>query len=182
MTQINLLPWREKARKKLKINLGILFAMGISVTLFIIIIFHLLLSGLINRENARGDFLQTAVNERSALYQAEKAKKKKQDAMELELSFLYNLRSSSYHDVQLLNQLTTLVPATIVLDQVAKTGHKIVIVGRTQAELEITLFMKNITQSKYFNQPVLTRISQTPDKIGASRIFELQVEQKGEGS
>jgi type IV pilus assembly protein PilN len=182
MTQINLLPWREKARKKLKIDLGILVAIFISVTLLILIICHLILDSLISRENARGDFLQTAVNERSSLYQTEKTKKKQQDAMESELSFLYNLRNNSYHDVQLLNQLTQLVPPTIVLDKMVKEGNKIVIIGRTQAELEITLFMKNITQSKYFNQPVLTRISQTPDKIGASRVFELQVQQKNEGS
>ena len=182
MTQINLLPWREKARKKLKIELGILFAICITFTLIIILIVHLILSGFISHENARGAFLQQNVGDRTAAFQAQKAKKKKQDAMESELGFLYTLRNNSYSAVQLINDLAILAPSTIVLDKVIKENNKIIIDGQTQTELEITLFMKNLSQSNHFKQPVLTRISETPDKVGVTRVFELKVEQKNEAS
>lgn len=180
MTQINLLPWREQARQKLKIELAILFAIFLSFTLFVIIVIHLLLAGIISRENARVDFLQTALGDRGVAYRHLKDEKKKQDAMMAELDFLYTLRMSSYQAVQLTNELNTLVPSTIILERVVKEGNKIVIDGETQTELEITHFMKNIEASSHLNQPVLTRISEAPDKEGVTRVFELQVEQKME--
>lgn len=178
MTQINLLPWREQARQKLKIELGILFAIFISIALVLIIMIHLVLAGIISRENSRVAFLQSALDERSAAYGAQKSKLKKQDAMVSELNFLYTIRSNSYEVVALTNALNVLVPPTIILDKVSKSGNKIVIDGETQTELEITHFMKNLAGSPTFEHPVLTRISESPEKTNMTRVFELQVQQK----
>lgn len=179
MTQINLLPWREEARQRKKIEFGVTIGAAILLVIFLSILVHFYLSGLITTENNRIAFLQNALTQKGTELNNLKDKKKKQLSIETELGFLYGLKAKSYNAVRLMNELETKVPGTITLEKLTREKNQIHIEGEAQSELQITLFMKNLGTSVYFTQPTLTRISETKENVGTERSFEVVVDEKG---
>jgi type IV pilus assembly protein PilN len=178
MTQINLLPWREQARQDKKIQFAITLSAYIVLTLIIVVIFHVYFNGLIRHNNARIAFLQTTLGTKQNEYSILRDKKQKQNLIETELDFLNNLHEKSFRAVNLMNELNKTIPSAITLEKLIREENKIILIGSAQSELQITLFLKNISKSPFFNQPVLTHITETPGKPEIGRMFELQVEQK----
>lgn len=178
MTQINLLPWREQARQEKKVEFSIIVGFFAVLALIIAIAIHIYLAALISNQNSRNNFLQTELGTKQGGFQKLKKDKEKNISIEGDLMFLNDLREKSFHSVQLMNELTTLIPTTVVLDKLTKEGSKVTLIGRAKSELQITLLMKNISKSLLFSNPVLTRISETPIKTEAGRVFELQMEEK----
>lgn len=178
MIQINLLPWREQERSKKRLQFFTTLGIFIGITLFILVLVHLYLDYLISNQNKRINYLQTVLGEKQAEFFKLKDQQKKQNTIQTELTFLNGLRENSYQAIRLLNELVKVVPPTITLEKITRTGNKITLIGNAQSELQITLFMKNITQSAFFNQPTLTRLvaPEVPNEEG--RVFQLDIQQK----
>lgn len=179
MTQINLLPWREEARQRKKIEFGITIGIAVVGVILFSILIHIYLSGLIFIENKRIEFLQNALTQKGGELNGLKDKKKKQITLESDLAFLYELKIKSYNAVRLMNELNKSVPKTIRLDKLSRENKKIKIEGQAESELQITLFMKTLAQSLYFIHPTLTTINDTKENVGTERDFELDIEEKG---
>lgn len=179
MTQINLLPWREKARQEKKNQFLSQLVFFIILTIFLVILIHFYLISLISEEKRRIAYLQTKLGERQGQYNILKEKKQQQTNIETELKFILTLRDKSYRAVKLMNVLVKVVPPTITLQKLVREKDKIIVIGKAQSELQVTLFMKNISALPEFNQAVLTKISEHPGASDTTRIFELEITQKG---
>ena len=178
MVQINMLPWREQARQIKKKNFFVSLAGAIGFTLFIIFLFHVYYDDLIAYQNKRNLFLQTEIGNKQVEINELRKKKEEQDVVESKLQFLMGLRVQSYAAIRLLNELIRIVPDTITLSKMNREDNMITIEGKAQSDLSITAFLKAISQSSLFNQPVLTGISSGAGE-GAEKSFQVKVEQKG---
>jgi type IV pilus assembly protein PilN len=179
MVQINLLPWRERAREIKRKNFFIALAVSVGIAIFVILLFHLYYDDVISYQDKRNLFLQSQISQRQVKIDEIRKKKEEQDAIEVELQFLMGLRSKSYRAVSLLNELLKIVPDTITLSKMNRDGNSITLEGAAQSELAITGFLKSISQSPIFNQPVLAGInSATNSTEGTARFFQIKVEQK----
>lgn len=175
MTQINLLPWREQARQEKKIDFFITLGIFISLTILLIILIHIILNGRISNADARVAFLQSTLGTKQGEFNTLKTQKNKQDTIENDLIFFAKLRTKSFDAVRILSELTKVVPNNITLVKIIRIKNKIILIGKSQSDLQITDFMKNIRTSNVFSQPILTRINQSSDKTQVNT-FELQVE------
>lgn len=179
MVHINMLPWREQARKIKKKNFFISLMVAMGVTFFIIFLFHMYYDALIAYQDRRNAFLQEQISKKQLEIDVLREDKKQQDNIQAKLQFLFALREQSYHAVRLLSELLKIVPDTITLSKLQREGRAIVIEGKAQSELSITAFLKSISQDPVFNQPALTAINTGPVTEGASeRYFQVKVEQK----
>lgn len=178
MTQINLLPWREQERQAKKNKFAIVIGIAIGITVFFILLVHLYLNSLIDSQNQRNTYLTTTLNQEQANLGDLNKEQTKQTDISTQLRFLYSLSNSSYQAVRLLDQLARTVPNGVSLSSVARNGNAITLLGKTQSNLQVTLFMKNIANSPIFKQPVLTEISSKQSTTGDEKYFQLSVEQQ----
>lgn len=179
MIKINMLPWREQARGIKKKNFFVGLAISIGITMFIILLFHIYYNDLIARQDQRNLFLQGQISERQEAINKLREKKEQQKIIENKLQFIIGLREKSYRAIRLLNELLRIVPDTITLGKLFRDGTAITIEGKAQSELAITAFMKSLSQSTVFSQPVLTGITSAGgSEVGTERYFQLKVEQK----
>jgi len=179
--RINLLPWREQARKVKQKNFFIGLIASIGITLFIIFLFHLYYDDVLAYQDKRNDFLQSRIAQKQLEINALRLKKVEQDAIQEKLQFLIGLRNKSYRAVRLLNEILKTVPNAITLSKLTREDRTITIEGKAQSELAITAFMKSVSQSSIFNLPVLTGINSGANAAeisGSQRYFQLKVEQK----
>ena len=178
MIQINMLPWRERAREIKKKNFFISLAISIGFALFLIFLFHMYYYDLIAYQDKRNAFLQAEIAEKQTEINELRKNKEQQALIQTKLQFLMGLREKSYRAVRLLNEMLRIVPDSITLSKLARDENAITIEGRAQSELAITAFLKSISEVSIFNQPVLTGInSQQNNTDSAERFFQIKVEQ-----
>ena len=182
MTQINLLPWREKERQIIKIIFGIIMAGCVIFTLVAMVFVHIYL----NMENAiaieRNHYLQSVIDQTANETLALKLKQMVRDKTISELNLIINLRKKSYQAVSILNLLVNALPATVLIEKLARVDNVFALEGIASSDLETTAFMKNIQAVNGYKQPVLNVIkTQEPSSAtGNNQLiqFELKVEQQ----
>jgi type IV pilus assembly protein PilN len=159
MVQINLLPWREQQRKERMKQLGIIVAFFVGLTIFVIFLLHIYLVAIIHHQKQRNTRLHAELVQEQQILDQLNQQKNKLAEIKKQLDFIYKLRDESYQSVRFLSELIKVVPAGISLQKLTRKGNTIILIGKADSDLEITLFMKSIEKSALFNQPILTEIS-----------------------
>ncbi|MBV9574997.1 MAG: PilN domain-containing protein [Gammaproteobacteria bacterium] len=179
MIQVNLLPWRQEARKIKKARLTILAIVFAGIALFFIIACHLYLHNELSLQLQINQYLQTELTSEEAMLTSVDAQQQKKKSLEQQLNYIIQLYAQNYQTVQLLNELTTLLPSTISLEKVVKKVNHITFEGTAPSAAEVTLFIQQIGKSAILTQPVLSMLSS--EKIGneMKRSFQITMIQKG---
>jgi len=173
MTQINLLPWREQARKnKLHYFYKILGATVVGAVVAIIIL-HLYYSGLYSTQSTRVRFLEMEIAKENAKVSVLNETMKKKDAIDTELNFIIALNKTNFDTVRILDELARVVPEAMELKKITVEDNKVIVLGKAGSDLQVTQLMKNIAKSRFFQNPSLTEISTRGTSLGDERFFQL---------
>jgi type IV pilus assembly protein PilN len=177
MIQINLLPWRAAEKEARKVRFIATLAGFIGLSLFILVILHFYTDHSINRQLLRNSYLQSRLEQEQGKLFDLKKMKEQQAVFMTELYFIIKLREQSLQVIRLLDNLTKTIPNTVFLDKIMRQKNIITLTGEAESNLDITQFMKNLSQSHYFTAPVLNQITAKPNTLGMQD-FELRIEQK----
>lgn len=178
MTQVNLLPWREEAKKKRKLMFGLYSIISIILAIIALILFHLYLNVLINHQIIRNEFLKKEIANKQVQLNQLNVRRKELDEVKKDLQFIMNLRNQSYKAVIFLTTLANLTPESLSYNKILRSGNKIILIGKAKSDSQITLLMENIGKSNVFKQARLTEITAKQSNKGEERIFQLTVEQQ----
>ena len=159
MTQVNLLPWREQARRETLLRFGTMLAMFMGLTFFLIMLFHLYFNSQISDQLETNALLQKELNKQTAALDALQAKHKEKHDLEQQLQFFVSLRQMSYQVIRLLNAFAHDMPNGIVLTKIERQGNMISIMGKAKSNSDITQLIKNLDKLPSFGQPELTQIT-----------------------
>lgn len=185
MTQINLLPWREQRKLIQKNKFILLLVSFVGITIFIIVALHFYMSTMISQQNQNNDFLQAEITKEQNIIESLKKKKKEQENLTTKIQFIFSLRTMDYQAVEFLNELVHIIPESVFLTKISREGNDITLSGTASSNLQITLFMKNLSKSTIFDQPILTEMSDQENKTAGQEAsviekrFQLKVKQKG---
>lgn len=179
MIQINLLPWREQARKKKQARFAYVAGGAVGLGLLVTVFFHMHFSSKITAQNERNAMLQSALDQESVELRSLNEKKRDLVDIEDQLNFIYALREASYRAVRLLNEITIANPSDVTLYKLTRNKNIVILFGKAKSNLQITLFMESLEKSKVFKQPVLTEISGKDAEAGEQRYFQIKLEQQG---
>src|SRR5438132_1157849 len=116
MAQINLLPWREEARKLMLMQFLTVAGLSAIAAILILVLVNVFLRSLIRTENHRIDYIQNAFSQKLADFTMLRDEKLKQGDIEAQLKYLFNLHQKDVHIVQLMNELNATIPASVVLN------------------------------------------------------------------
>jgi type IV pilus assembly protein PilN len=178
MTLINLLPWREQARKEKKVRFGLLLLGFLLVTVLVLVVMHIYISYLISQQQRINEFIEAElVKEKTTLMQLKKTQAK-HDSVLKELRFIFSLKESGFDAVRMLNEMTYLIPENVVLTKLSSEGNTTVLEGTAQTNLQVTLLIENIEKSKDFMSPVLTEINAKEENVSNKRNFILTFTQR----
>lgn len=178
MIQINLLPWREQARNIKKIELALILGGAAIAALFVTLVMHFYFNGFANKQENRNNLIKAELSQEKDKLGLLEKKQHDYTTMETQLKYIVKLHTESFKAVHLLNELLTIVPATVTITKIIRDDPVIVITGKTKSNSQITLFMDNISASPFFNEPVLTEISKDKNSEKEEGLFKLRFEQK----
>lgn len=157
--RVNLLPWREQARQKKRrqwyARAWVAFGLGLAL----VVIMHFYLSFILGNQAKRNQFLQQAITTEQADITNLSKKSEHKTALLQALNTIVSLRQANYETITFLNQIATVVPASIDLTRIAYTPLQAILEGNANNNADITQFMQQLAKSDYFTQPVLSSIN-----------------------
>jgi len=178
MTRLNLLPWRDQRRKEqdrqlLSIAVGVWLLMGL-----IIFYAHLHISGLIENQQKRNEFLVKETKKLDEEIKEIKELQAARSALLARMRVIQQLQLDRTQIVHLFDDLVRKLPEGVYLTSLKQSGPIITLVGNAQSNARVSALMRNLDASDWFTKPDLDVINVKVK--GADRVseFTLRVNQK----
>ena len=185
MTRINLLPWRQMARKEkqrefFSISIGAVILMGA-----IILYVHLHMSGLISDQNTRNEFMNDEIQRVDNQIKEIKGLETERDRLLARMKVIQQLQTSRSRIVHIIDELEKRLPESVYLTTAKQTGGELLLQGIAPSNASVSNFMRNLEASDWFENPLLEVIQsvektdeKTKEVLRGSQ-FTLHVKQTG---
>ncbi|MHB8254643.1 MAG: PilN domain-containing protein [Acidiferrobacter sp.] len=179
MMRLNLLPWREQRRKELDKGLIRHAAMAAVGVLVVLLYIHIQLDSVISHQQARNGYLQQQIALMNSKIQKITAIKKARAALLARMHVIQQLQMDRMQVVHSFNSLARAVPPGVYLTSLGQAAQAFTISGVAQSNERVSQFMRNLTASPWFTNPVLQVITIVKSGNGRLSLFTLAVQGKG---
>lgn len=178
MTRLNLLPWRDLRRKEqdrqlLSIAVGVWILMGL-----IIFYAHLHVSGLIENQQKRNEFLDKETKKLDDEIKEIRELQAARAALLARMRVIQQLQLDRTQVVHLFDDLVRKMPEGVYLTTLKQAGPVITLTGNAQSNARVSALMRNLDASDWYTKPELDVInvkSKGNDRVSE---FTLRVNQK----
>lgn len=159
MAHVNLLPWREIARQRAKQKFGIQAFIALLIAAGLVFAAYTIIQDYQQSQRARNQFLsaQIAILDEQIAEIQEINKKKDQIVNRMQL--IQSLHRDRNTAIQMLNELSERTPDGVHIVSVEKQGDRLSLQGRSVSNNRVSEFLRAISDSEIFNNPVLRQIS-----------------------
>lgn len=184
MVSINLLPWREARRKQQQRNFATLTLGALSIMALIMVMVRMEFSRRIDYQQQRNQLLtsELAVLDQKIKEIQELEKKKKN--LIARMNVIQQLQVSRPEVVHLFDELGKTIPEGVQISDLTQSDRSIAINGVAQSNARVSVYMRNLDQSAWFQEPSLQIIesqAENKDKKGRQMSrFALKFRQTGE--
>ncbi len=158
MPHINLLPWREAARKEAQkqyltsLFLVMLVAFG---AMFGVSLFY---GALKDGQNVRNNFLvrENAVLDKRIAEIKELDKKK--ESLQQRMRLIEELQSSRNLGTQIMDEVANIVPSGVYLTKLERRGNAILVVGKSESNNRLSAMLRQVENSYLLERPTMQGI------------------------
>ena len=176
MATINLRPWREERRERLKKQFFTLTGGVAGVALVVGLFWMMLVNSAINTQNSRNNMLQSeiAVLDQK-VEEINKLKNKKDDLLE-RMQVIQNLQGNRPLIVRIFDELARTVPDGVWYSKIERKGDKVFLDGTAESNSRVSSLMRRLDESEYFKDPNLTKVIANPTVGEQGNDFMLMVD------
>lgn len=175
MARINLLPWRETQRKERERQFYLLLGLAASLTLFIGFYVHMHIGGLVNKQEARNQFLTQNIAKLDQEIQTIRSLEVEKTRLLNRMGIIQQLQTSRPEVVHLFEELVNTLPDGMHLLKVTQEGPELQIEGVAESNARISSFMRNMDASAWLTNPELIVINSNKPEFPNSSWFSLKV-------
>ncbi len=178
MARINLLPWREQLREERKQRFLVTLAGVLVVAAGAVFLGDQYLSGAIEQQNARNDFVRKEIALLDArIKEISELKTRRQQLLE-RMKIIQDLQGNRPIIARVFDQLVRTLPDGIYFTSVKMTGKSIAIVGAAESNNRVSNLMRNLDASDWLEAPNLTQVkATTAGALDQANVFQLTVQQ-----
>jgi type IV pilus assembly protein PilN len=163
MTDINLLPWREKKREQEKKQFAVYLILGLIVAAVVVLLVNYYATSLVEEQTARNQQLKNEIIQLEQQIKEIAALKKVRQSLIARMTIVQNLQATRALTVRLFDELIRIMPDGVYLSHMDRVGNKVTILGYAESNTNISLVMRNIQLSEWIQDPVLTEIKRTAE-------------------
>ena len=175
MIRINLLPHRERRRKAQLKRDGIGAAVFLVLLAAILGMFYLHLQKVEARQEARVEYMETALAKIKDKLAEVNELKEKRETLVTKLEVIKKLQSGRDLSVRILQTLGQAVPEEVSLSSFQQTGDGLSLQGTARSNSVISSFMRRLEASDLFRDPDLEVITNEGSGGQARKSFKMGV-------
>lgn len=185
MTRINLLPWRQMARKErqrefFSIGIGAIILMGA-----IILYIHLHMASRISDQNTRNEFMDGEIQRVDNQIKEIKGLETERDRLLARMKVIQQLQASRSRIVHIIDELEKRLPESVYLTVTKQADGELLLQGVAPSNASVSSFMRNLEASDWFESPRLEviqaveKIDEKTKEVLRGSQFTLHVKQTG---
>lgn len=181
LLQVNLLPWREKARQLNKYRFYTLSVCFALLTVLTALSWHIYYRSLNNEQIDLNQYLLAEIEQQKIAINNINQKDREKFATQKQLQFISQLIKTGYQSIGAINQLVALVPNTVFLTSIKKNDNVITLTALTQQDTDIALLKKQIASTSESKVPrTAITANEKGNLINFSLEFDLKNKDKNE--
>lgn len=158
MATINLRPWREERRERLKKEFVQVIGLFAFAAVAIWFAWNLAVNSLVSHQQARNKILETEiVSLDKKAKEIRDLKAKKVDLVD-RMKVIQGLQGTRPIIVHLFDELAKTIPDGVYYKSIDRVGMKITVTGAAESNQRVSTLMRNIDESEWFANPNLTKV------------------------
>lgn len=185
MTRINLLPWRQMARKEkqrefFSIGIGAIILMG-AILLYV----HLHMASRISDQNIRNEFMEGEIERVDNQIKEIKGLEAERDRLLARMKVIQQLQASRSRIVHIIDELEKRLPESVYLTATKQANGELLLQGVAPSNASVSNFMRNLEASDWFESPRLEviqaveKVDEKTKEVLRGSQFTLHVKQTG---
>ena len=174
MTEINLLPWREKKREQETRRFTIFLFVGLIVGVVVVFLMDYYANYIVDEQMQRNQQLKNEITQLEKKIKDISEIKKLRQALVARMNIVQDLQATRTLTVRLLDEIIKIMPDGVYLNQIERLGDKITLLGYAESNTNISRLMRDIQASVWIQDPELTEIKKaTEAKQSDENTFKL---------
>lgn len=177
MARINLLPWREEARRERQRQFVYSLLGTLVLGSILILIIGLFFDQRINHHEARNQQIQVEINRLQVRIDRIAELEKTRDRLISRKQVIESLQASRSLTVELLDTLAMSVPVGVTLNTVTQQGKRLTLMGTSQSNARVSAYLQSLEGMQLFVRPELqyVRAAAQPETRVESYEYSIQV-------
>ena len=178
MAGLNLLPWREEARKKSQQTFVMIIVATVAVGALGVFAAYSYYDSEINYQNERNDYIKAETRQlEKSIREIKKLDATKKALME-RISVIESLQFARPGIVHLFDEMVNALPKGLFLTRLEQSSGKVKIEGKAESNTRVSSYMKRLNASPWLKSSNLNKISIDDEKDkNRLRRFKLNVTQ-----
>lgn len=175
MTNINLLPWRERLNEERTRQFYFALAGSVILAVIIMMITHAFINYRINDQMAQDNYLNSQINMLNVKLREILALEKTKDSILARMSIIQDLQQDRMLIVHMFDEIVNVLPKGIHLTEIQRKGSSVVLIGKTESNSTVSELMRNINKSSWLSNPELREIKADPGNVDHLSEFSLSL-------
>lgn len=181
MARINLLPWREEARKERKKRFITVTGLSAALMCMLVLAAYVHYEQRIAQQNARNQTLEKEIKDIEDRIQKVETLEQEKAGLLARMKVIEQLQTRRPLVVHLFDELSKSLPDGVYLTSVKQTGAEVVLQGVAQSNARISNFMRTMEASPFLENPRLEVVQADAKNLAKGAMFTLHITQTGYG-
>jgi type IV pilus assembly protein PilN len=175
MASINLLPWREAARKQQQMDYLTVLAQVAVLAFVLMFLIYWVYQARVEGQISRNTLLETEIKHLNLRIGQIRELEKQKEGLQLRMSLIEQLQRSRNLGTQVMDEVAKTVPAGVYLLSLDKKFNRLLITGKSESNNRLSGMLRVIEQSPLLTQPVLEFIQASKDDSGLLSDFKMHL-------
>jgi type IV pilus assembly protein PilN len=177
MARINLLPWREEARRERQRQFLYSLMGTLVLGAILVLLVGLFFDQRISQQEARNQMIQVEINRLEQRIARIRELEATRNRLLSRKQIIESLQASRSLTVELLDKLAKTIPVGITLTNVRQQGNNLTLLGTSQSNARVSAYLQSLDSMDFFVRPELeyVRAAEKPASRVESYEFAIRV-------
>ncbi|MDX1555390.1 MAG: PilN domain-containing protein [Xanthomonadales bacterium] len=175
MARINLLPWREEARRDRQRQFMYSLLGTLVLGAILVLIIGLFYDQRISIQETRNGKLQSEINRLQQRINRINELEKTRDRLLSRKAIIEELQASRSLTVEMLDKLAKTIPVGVTLENVRQQGNNLTLLGSAQSNARVSAYLQSLQDDDLFRGPDLQYVRASQDPASRVEPYEFSI-------
>ncbi|MGD2129340.1 MAG: PilN domain-containing protein [Lysobacterales bacterium] len=175
MARINLLPWREEARRERQRQFMYSLMGTLVLGAILVLIVGLFFDQRISQQEARNQQIQVEINRLEQRIAKIAELEKTRNRLLSRKQIIESLQASRSLTVELLDKLAKTIPVGVTLTNVRQQGKNLTLVGTSQSNARVSAYLQSLEKMDLFVSPELQYVRAAQNPTSRTEPYEFAI-------
>ena len=178
MARINLLPWREEARRERQRQFLYSLMGTLVLGAILVLIIGLFFDQQISYQEARNQQIQVEINRLQQRINRIAELEKTRNRLLSRKQIIESLQASRSLTVELLDKLAKTIPVGVTLSTVRQQGKNLTLMGTSQSNSRVSAYLQSLEGMDLFDRPELQYVRAAQSPLNRVETYEFAIQVK----